>query len=925
MPFFYFLPMRILSILSFLALMLFPFNGKAQIITTEPSLPLAEEAVIIYYDATLGSAGLEGFTGDIYAHTGVLSSESSGTEDWQYVKTEWCENTDETKLTRISENLYSLEISSSIREYYGVPEEELITHMAMVFRNSDGSKEGKGDGGSDILVEVFPEGLELNIINPDQNMVVEPVANVDFEAAVSMSSDLNLYLNESLVKSLSGKSISHTFSFPTAGDFWIKLTAASGEETVADSVFVHVMDDRPEEIVPGRLTDGINYIDDNTVQLLLYAPFKENVFVIGDFNDWTPRSDSRMVKDEDYFWITLDDLIPGEEYAFQYFVDGEIRIADPYTEKTLDPNDRSIADDTYPNLKPYPSGLSTGITSVLQTAQQDYTWTNTSFDAPLQEELIIYELLVRDFIEAHDWKTLTDTLNYFSRLGVNAIELMPVNEFEGNESWGYNPSFYFAPDKYYGPADDLKVFIDSCHGRGIAVIIDMVLNHSYSQSPLVQLYFENGKVTEENPWYNVDSPNPTYSWGYDFNHESTQTQDFVDRVNTHWIKEFHVDGYRFDFTKGFTNKSGEGWNYDATRIAILKRMATAIWSVDNDAYVILEHLTDNSEETVLAEFGMMLWGNMNNSYNEATMGYNDGGKSNFSGISYQSRGWSKPHLVGYMESHDEERLMYKNLEYGASSGTYNIKELNTALQRLELAGAFFFTVPGPKMIWQFGELGYDYSIDYDCRVCNKPIKWGYYWGERKKVYQIWAAIIELRKSEVAFSSDNFKLSVSSAGKRIEINHSNMDVRIIGNFDVIQIVQDANFSQTGWWYDYFSGDSINVNDVNELIPLEPGEYRIYTTKRFSPPVITASVPWNSDRTASFSIYPNPTADLAFVEGWEVESQISVVNFSGAEVAQKVLEPFAKQIDLTNFPNGIYIITRFAEGKVTEYAKIMKLTR
>jgi 1,4-alpha-glucan branching enzyme len=175
---------------------------------------------------------------------------------------------------------------------------------------------------------------------------------------------------------------------------------------------------------------------------------------------------------------------------------------------------------------------------------------------------------------------------------------MPVNEFEGNESWGYNPSFYFAADKYYGPAGDLKAFIDACHNRGIAVIIDLVLNHSYGQSPLVQLYFDqgSGKVTADNPWYNVDSPNPVFFWGYDFNHESQATQDFVDRVNRYWLEEFHVDGIRFDFTKGFTNTSGDGSAYDPARIAILSRMANEIWSFKEDAYVILEHLAGNQEE-----------------------------------------------------------------------------------------------------------------------------------------------------------------------------------------------------------------------------------------------------------------------------------------------------------------------------------------
>jgi len=171
----------------------------------------------------------------------------------------------------------------------------------------------------------------------------------------------------------------------------------------------------------------------------------------------------------------------------------------------------------------------------------------------------------------------------------------------------------------------------------------------------------------------VDSPNQAYSWGYDFNHESQHTKDFVDRVNAYWLDSFRVDGFRFDFTKGFTNNAGDGWAYDASRIAILKRMADAIWALNSDAYVILEHLTANSEESDLSKYGMLLWGNMNHSYNQATMGYEN--ESDFSRIYYKKRSWTEPGLVGYMESHDEERLMFKNLEYGASSvGIISIRE-----------------------------------------------------------------------------------------------------------------------------------------------------------------------------------------------------------------------------------------------------------
>ena len=81
---------------------------------------------------------------------------------------------------------------------------------------------------------------------------------------------------------------------------------------------------------------------------------------------------------------------------------------------------------------------------------------------------------IKCFIGKHDFATLTDTLDYLQKLGINAIELMPFNEFEGNESWGYNTLFYFAPDKYYGPKDNIRKFVDECHRRGMVVIMDMV-------------------------------------------------------------------------------------------------------------------------------------------------------------------------------------------------------------------------------------------------------------------------------------------------------------------------------------------------------------------------------------------------------------------------------------------------------------------
>ena len=898
----------------------------SQIIKTDPGIPVAGSAVTITFDAALGNGGLKDFTGDVYAHTGVLTDLSTGGSDWKYVKTAWGENTPDTKLTRISANTYTLEIGPSIREYYGVPVWETITHMAFVFRSADSQLEGKEEGNKDIFVEVFPEGLKVNITVPDKNQILEKGSTLTLEATSSVDADLDLYLDDSLIRSIRSTELTHEFQFDQPGDFWVRVLASDGEDFSTDSLFIHVLEDQVTEPLPQGIRDGANYPDDSTAQLVLYAPNKEHAFVIGEFNNWTPGSASRMVVDGDRLWITLNDLEPGREYAYQYLVDGELTIADPYTEKILDPwNDKWITGDTYPDLRTYPSGHGSGITSVIQTARPSYSWNHRIYDLPAKESLVIYELLVRDFIGTHDWKTLTDTLDYLERLGINVVELMPVNEFEGNESWGYNPSFYFAPDKYYGPADDLKAFIDSCHARDMAVVIDMVLNHSYGQSPLVQLYFNEttGKVTSDNPWYNVDSPNPVFSWGYDFNHESQATRDFIDRVNRFWLEEYQVDGFRFDFTKGFTNLAGDGSAYDPARIEILKRMADRIWEVNDSALVILEHFAPNGEEKLLSDHGMLIWGNHNHNYNEATMGYHENDKSDFSWISYKERGWSKPHLVGYMESHDEERLMYKNLTFGNSGIYHDVQDLETALYRMELAGAFFFPIPGPKMIWQFGEVGYDYSIDFDCRVCNKPIRWDYYEDPaRKQLYDTWSQLIRLKTGEAAFSSSDYFLDLAGEVKRIEIDHPEMDVRIVGNFGLVSSPASPNFSITGEWFDYFSGESFEVSDPSDRIILEPGEFHVLTTRKIPLDRVYREGPEFEFVSEDLVLYPNPVENHLKINPISLSSQIVVTRSDGRVALSVKLRPWQSEIDVSSLSEGLYVVTRETNDGDLEYGKIFK---
>jgi len=169
--------------------------------------------------------------------------------------------------------------------------------------------------------------------------------------------------------------------------------------------------------------------------------------VLGDFNDWEIANEYNMkiTPDSNRYWLELTGLVPGQEYVFQYFIDGSIRVGDPYADKVSDPwHDKDISNSTYPQLIDYPNGKTSGVATVLQTNQEAYEWQINNFENPAVTDLVVYELLVRDFLATHDFETLIDTLDYLERLGVNAIELMPNSEFEGNSSWGYNPNYYFA-------------------------------------------------------------------------------------------------------------------------------------------------------------------------------------------------------------------------------------------------------------------------------------------------------------------------------------------------------------------------------------------------------------------------------------------------------------------------------------------------
>jgi glycosidase len=904
-------------------------------ITTDPAVPTPGKLIKIYYDSSKDAGDLHNYTGDLYAHTGVTLL---GIQ-WQKVIGTWANNSTQPKLNYLGSYRYELDITPDIRTFYSLSNTDVTTKICLVIRNAAGTMQTRPD----IFLNVFQAGLNVTFTLPvKSSFVAEIYKQISVSASATLADSVSLYINNKFIKSgTTPDLLTYTILPDQYGEFSARVVAWKIPAFAVDSFFYYVRKPLVTESLPAGVTDGINYNNSSSVTLVLHAPYKNYVFATGDFTNWLAREKGYMKRtpDGERYWVQIDGLKPGKEYRFQYLVDTSLYIGEPYSDKILDPdNDQFITSATYPNLIQYPKDTASGIVSVLQTSQVPYLWKTTNFQAPPQSSLVIYELLVRDFTANHNYKTIIDTLNYLQNLGINAIELMPVTEFEGNSSWGYNPSFYFAPDKYYGPKNDLKALIDSCHNRGIAIIMDMVLNHCFGQSPFVQLYLDHYGTDQiymkiPNPWFNAQSPNSVYKFGADFNHESISTQQLVDRINAYWLTEYKVDGFRFDFTKGFTNTPGDGSSYDPSRIAILERMASQIWKVKSDAYVILEHFGPNNEEIELANYGMMLWGNNNYNYAEASMGYT----SDLTSVSYLGRGWSVPNLVSYMESHDEERLMYKTITYGATQGNYNTKDFKTALKRMELDALFFLTVPGPKMIWQFGELGYDVSIDLGGRTSEKPIRWDYFPDpDRHRLYLIYKLLNNLRKTQPAFGTYDYSYSLSAPLKQLKLNHPSMKVNILGNFGLATSSINPSFPQTGMWYEYFSSDSVNVVNVNDQINLNPGEYRLYTTMKLASPKLILGIEdqkaVNKDHIAS--VYPNPsTGEFTFdvQSSYPTPLSLSIFDIGGRLIrqirtnisgdAKQIVKWDGKMANGADVPGGIY----FVNIRTSVHSEVLKIIK
>jgi 1,4-alpha-glucan branching enzyme len=945
------------------ALLLSTLHSFAQLTWQGGTTPEQTSSATLLFNKT--GTPLASYTGIIYAHIGVTLNGAP----WQGVIGSWGNNATQPALTLVSGSTYKLDLTPTIQSYFGISS-GTISKINVVFRAAGGSPQTAD-------LEINVGAFQVNLTAPMQNSTTILTSGAALTVAANNTNGTANYVLKGNGTTLNTATGVSTYTFThlniTSNQFYA-LEVTQGAITTTKNFRVLVNPNTVSQTMPTGLFNGINYnASDNTkATLVLDAPLKDFVYVAGSFNNWNPTSSYAMKKDPSSgkYWLELTGLVPGTNYSYQYWVVDQtpianspalVKVADPCSTTVLSPfDDPYIPSSTYPNLPQYPAGQDREVT-LLKTGQSAYNWQVTNFNKPNKDRLVVYELLIRDFDANRNFQDVINRIQYFRDLGINAIELMPVMEFEGNESWGYNTAFHMALDKFYGTPEKFKELVDVCHQNGIAVILDIAFNHAFGRNPMIRMWMNDpdgdgwGGPSAENPYFNTVAKH-SYSVGDDFNHSSVLTKNYVKQTIKHWITEYKIDGFRWDLTKGFTQNCTASDqtctnNYQQDRVNVLKEYADYSWSLDDNHYVIFEHLGGDVEEREWANYrlsegkGIMMWGELFTQYKELALGYSG---QNISRMSHTSRGFTGKRLLGYPESHDKDRLMYEAITFGNATGTAPVNgNLTNALNRMGAIGATSILVPGPKMIWHFAELGNNQSIYTcadgsvntendatagDCKLVTKAqVQWTQNWladTRRTGILNDWSKLIKLKTSEPVFVGDHIMSTDGSNFKqRIHIFDNNLastqlkNVVVIANFDTSNTTINPNFPTTGYtypmtWYDLMDNNTpVTISSATALLTVNAGKFKVFGNR----PSTLSSDDYNAF-TPDVILYPNPVKN-SFAINQEADS-VEIYNLTGQLVGNYAAISADQVINIDYLQSGIYLVKIKTNAGLTQTKKISK---
>ncbi len=550
----------------------------------------------------------------------------------------------------------------------------------------------------------------------------------------------------------------------------------------------------------------------SAIAFKLFAPNNKESALIGSFSNW---KEIPMEKDKNGYFHTVVNLDDGV-YQYKFRVrsqspsfqnDQWVEVIDPYATDVDEAKKNAVI------------RIKDG-----KRVSDDYIWQHDDKLLPDNHQLVIYEMHVADFsggeIDPDKKGRYLDAiakLDHLSELGINAIELMPINEYPGDYSWGYKVRHFFATESSYGSIEDLKRFIDECHARNIRVILDGIYNHTDEECPLLRI--------DRNYWYyeHMHYPeDPDNYWGPEFNYnyydEKLDTKPawkFIGDVVRFWVQEYHIDGIRFDAVRQLDNYEFLDWiGKEAKKAAAPKPF-----------YNIAEHIPDTSR--VVSPEGPLdaCW---HESFRYYIIPHVCGEKFELEKLKEvldpKRQGYAtSTNVINYLATHDREHMMRELGDRGIFG--------EDAFRRTKLGAVLLLTAMGVPMLWMGEEFG-EHKRKSETVTQPKKIAWPLLERpENRSLFEYYKRLITLRKQNSALQHD-----------RIEFFYEDPDNKVLayvrwddcGNRVVVAInfsdrylpnYRISHFPAPGKWLDWINDAHLEAGDDCLAIDLPEYEAKV----------------------------------------------------------------------------------------------------
>ena len=634
----------------------------------------------------------------------------------------------------------------------------------------------------------------------------------------------------------------------------------------------------------------------------------------------------------DNWWLNVR-LLPDTAYEYLYEFDGGLQIYDPWGRWNGAGGSR---------FSTGPAGLTA----------DDYVWASTSYTRPPLNRAIVYELHVGEFAGGYyglgpgqaKFTDFAHLMPYFDSLGVNAIELMPVNDYGlvglSGHSWGYDLNSFFALEPAYGTPAEFKALIDSAHSHGIAVILDVVFNHLNDTGPLWQMQ-PNESV---NPYFKLCSdkrPNEDdLCFFRDLDHFTPETQELVLATLRMWVEQYKIDGFRYDYTQGI------GWDLGQPAFGILGWTNVIKTIYSGSVYQIAEHLP---ESPALIHYSGLTSG-WHDSFRDRVFDEARFANVSLADIKSLILGLgafpsndvpSEPSVyatrtepVNANVTHDEQSLIYEMT-------TFQGIPLDVALVRDRLYATLMFTSLGVPMLWQ----GMEFSAPRGWSTGNeklsyRPVEWSLYPTARGQTHISWyRSLARQRKLNPALYRGRMTVQAEYAAEKTLVwtfadTAGPGRIAAVANFRATpQVIRDVPWPAAGIWYDILTQTAFTVSGAS----IDSLSLPAYTALVFTniPDTVLVSVPSPAEQLPDAFVlaqnFPNPFNPVTVI-GYEIAGdnhvRLGVFDILGREVAVLVDHEmpagrYTARWNAAGMPSGVYFY-RLTAGSFS-YTRKMILSK